>query len=191
MASLVLCFGLGRVYLRPAMGEELGVNCIDAERPRRSDAGTRVTLSAAPRTFLGLSLPQRIDWDLRVPSCFQHILIQSGGAEVVSEDLDWVGFRLEGTASSLDCYATRMGCLELVGARQRAQLRVQCLESVLLDGVYQKAVITHGDDYSMEGQAGGAGCCIEAPEANPSASHRLRYQLNGLNNSLEVRHGAR
>ncbi|MFZ4538557.1 hypothetical protein [Propionivibrio sp.] len=167
------------------------MDCIDAERPRRSDDGTRVTLSAAPRTFLGLSLPHRIDWDLRVPACFQDILIQSGGAQVVSEDLDWVGFRLEGADSRLDCCATRMGRLELVGAGQRAQLRVQCLESVLLDGVYQKAVITHGDDYALEGQAGGAGCRIEAPEASPSAGHRLRYQLNGLNNSLEIRHGAR
>lgn len=190
MATLVLCFGMGRVCLSPTAGSELVVDCIDTDRPRCNDNGIYLTLSAAPRTFLGMSLPHRIDWDLRVPARFQRILIQSGGAEVVSEDLNWAGFRLEGAASRLDCCATRMGRLELVGSGQRAQLRVQCLESVLLDGVCHEAIVIHGEDYALEGETGGVGCHIKAPEASPSAGHRLRYQVSGLKNLLEIRHGA-
>jgi hypothetical protein len=190
MRTLVLQFGLGRLHLSPANGSELVVDCAPDERPLRSETADRVTLSAQPRTLLGISVPRPLNWTLHVPADFSRIVIQAAGATVVSDHLEWADVRLEGAATRLACQAGHLGTLALVGTGQRAELQVERLDRVSLDGLNNHAMIVHGDTFAIERLGGGPACRIDAPTAQPSAQHRLQCCLNGLHQVVEVQHAA-
>lgn len=122
MRTLVLSFGRGHISLRPAAGEMFVLDSI-AGCPRQHAQAEHVTLTAIPRTLLGVSLPQRLNRALQVPAEFDRIIIQSAGAAVRSENISWASVRLEGVASRFACLASRLGSLELVGAAQHARER--------------------------------------------------------------------
>lgn len=161
-------------------------DCGAGHHPRPHAQAEHVTLTAIPRTWLGMSLPQRLNWALQVPAEFDRIVIQSAGATVRSESISWASVRLEGAASRFECEASRLGDLERVGAAQHARVNVLRLDGLRLEGGGHRVKVAHAEPFVLDEQTGGVTCCIEARDASPSADHRLRCRLEGLEHRLKI-----
>ncbi|MBK1642915.1 hypothetical protein CKO12_13765 [Chromatium okenii] len=190
MRTLELHFGLGRIHLSPAAGSELILDCAESDRPQRTESPDCVTLSAKPRTVLGISVPRSLSWALQVPTEFDRIIVQAAGATVISNTLEWADVRLEGAASCFECDADHLGAVALVGTGQSATLRVERLNSLSLDGLNNRATVVHGAAFTLERSCQGPSCRIDAPQSQPHAQHRLQCRLNGLRQMVEIQHAA-
>jgi hypothetical protein len=191
MSTLVLRLGLGQVTLRPARGMELEVDCPIADQPQRRNDDGQVTLEAACQTRLGLSFPKRVSWHLGVPRSFDQVLVQIGGGKVEVNDLLLSRIRLEGAGCRLVCSTTTLGRLELIGTGLQAELAVDRIDHLVLEGLRQRVNVRHGDEFALDGHCAGPACRVEAADVIPSATHRVHYQLNGLGHLLEIGHGFR
>jgi hypothetical protein len=190
MRTLALCVGPGRLHLLPAAAADLIVTGADAEPPMRHETPERLTLSAPSQTRFGFSVPPSVQWTLHVPATFDRLLVQSAGATVVSEALSWVDVRLEGATSHFECRASRLGSLSLVGTAQQAAIWVDRLDQLSLDGLNNCAMLVHAAAFTLEYHGHGLACRVTAPAAQPTAPHRLRCQLGGLRQVVEIQHAA-
>jgi hypothetical protein len=188
MRTLALCVGPGRLHLLPAAAADLTVAGADAEPPLRHETPERLTLSAPSQTRFGFSVPPSVQWTLHVPATFDRLLVQSAGATVISEALSWVDVRLEGATSRFECRASRLGTLSLVGTAQQAAIWVDRLDQLSLDGLNNRATLVHAVAFTLERHDHGLACQVTAPAAQTGAAHRLRCQLSGVRQVVEIQH---